>query len=60
MVADDLREVGDAILAAYDSGALLASVQDSPDGFKVRLSARLTLLSGPMVGMSFNKLSVSK
>lgn len=36
MVADDIREVADAVLAAYDSGALLAGLQDGPDGFKVR------------------------
>ena len=38
VVADDIREVADAVLAAYDSGALLAGVQDGPDGFKVRAS----------------------
>lgn len=38
VVADDIREVADAVLAAYDSGALLAGVKDSPDGFKVRSS----------------------
>ena len=36
VVADDMREVVDALLAAYDSGALLAGLQDGPDGFKVR------------------------
>lgn len=35
VLADDFREVADALLAAHDSGELLTCVQDSPDGFKV-------------------------
>lgn len=37
VLADDFREVADALLAAHDSGELLTCVQDSPDGFKVCL-----------------------
>ena len=35
VVADDFRQVADAVLAAHDSGALAQAARDGPAAFKV-------------------------